>query len=598
MKGQETERKRMIKNVLLAERKIKLCAKRKRSKVCHMFRPSSWCVSFRMRPYSVGLSSLSTIFTDQTGNAGAMVDQSRQPNADPVKSAPSPSTPPLCSYYRISSNASRRDDVRQHLIRGASVPAHQTASGTTVPVPMLPSEEGCQQKQERSSSAEAVMTQARHRGADSRTATAEAAAITSKDRTRDEAATCIQASTRGHLMRKRVATKWTAVVSEEREKVGRGQGTLSSPGEGSPSRGEEAREERGQPRRHTVSTDPDDASEIDLEGPKEPNSDDRAAAAELSALETLGSAGVKAFFDSLGLVAYVEHLRTRQPSEERKMESSTELKSERGLDGSDLAKIARAPDPDAELLAIGVSARLHRVKVMTALGIKASGDRLGVECAPCRDGNASCRIRDNSLLNDALDKSRPAVAASVAMHMVRRIRQDQEAIVNASRGLTTSKRMSKLGSLVGIHGDGETEFQTSVEIPPVLTDEHTNVDRASGDTSATKKVLGSLGECEVFSVPLQLLPELEKAFSISCRVRINNKRRPHRTGLLNLSSLSGRVGLWSDHESTPKRVTPHPVQSFTQKITVWNPNEDVTRLSTPISLRKYLSVKNFKYEKK
>lgn len=331
-------------------------------------------------------------------------------------------------------------------------------------------------------------------------------------------------------------TKRSVVASETREKAGQGQRVLSSPGEGFPSRGEEAQEERGQSLRHTAYTNPDDAREIGLESPEERKTDDRTAvgeatapaAAELSALETLGPTGVKAFFDSLGLGAYAERLRI-QPSEERKMESRTEHQSERGLYGSDLAKIARAPDPDAELLAVGVTARLHRVKVMAALGIKASGHRLGVECAPCRGGKASCRLRNNSLLNDALEKGRPAVTSAVSMHMVHRIRQDQEAIVNALRGLTTSKRTSKLGSLVNAipkqaNDDGyggEVDVQTSVEIPPVLTGEHAEVDRASGNASVTRNVSGSVGECEVFSAPLQLLPELEEAFDISCRVRTN-----------------------------------------------------------------------------
>lgn len=377
--------------------------------------------------------------------------------------------------------------MRKQLIRGASSPAHQITSGATTPVPLLPSEEACQQKQERSPSAETVVIQAQTRGADYR----DRVNTTSKDRTPDEASTCIQ-----------------------------------------------GREERGQPQRHTAYINLDDASEYELESPEERNTDDRTAvgaatapaAEELSVLETLGPMGVKAFFDSLGLGAYAERLRIRQPSEEREMESSTELQSERGLNGSDLAKIARAPDPDAELLAIGVTARLHRVKVMTALGIKASGDRLGVECSPCRDGKASCRLRNNKLLNDALEKGRPAVTAAVAMHMVHRIRQDQEAIVKAFRGLTTSKRTSKLESLVntmpkqanhdGFGGEADARKY-----------EHVNVDRGSGDASTTRTVSGPVGECEVFSVPLQLLPELEEALNISCRVRTNyNNAVPTETG--------------------------------------------------------------------
>ncbi len=120
----------------------------------------------------------------------------------------------------------------------------------------------------------------------------------------------------------------------------------------------------------------------------------------LAQVEALGAVGVRAFFDSLGLGACSDRLRE-------------------SLDGAELARIARAPDPNAELLAAGVSARLHRVKLLSALGVGVPGGGSAEPPALMMDGGG------------AGGNERAPVAVVAALHMVRRLRREQGVVADA-----------------------------------------------------------------------------------------------------------------------------------------------------------------------
>ncbi|CAM9207477.1 unnamed protein product, partial [Hapterophycus canaliculatus] len=143
----------------------------------------------------------------------------------------------------------------------------------------------------------------------------------------------------------------------------------------------------------------------------------------LAQLEVLGVAGVRAFFDSLGLATCADRLRQQR--------SFTD--SVGSIDGAELAKVCRAANPDAALRAAGISARLHRVKLLSALGVGvdmttvsgggrrvaasavlSSSSALGESGATCTSGG---RGRGGSAAGTP-------VAAIVALQMVRQLRRE------------------------------------------------------------------------------------------------------------------------------------------------------------------------------
>ena len=233
------------------------------------------------------------------------------------------------------------------------------------------------------------------------------------------------------------------------------------------------------------------AGEIGSVSPDVSNQDGMAA--NLSVLETLGPAGVDAFFYFLGLGACTQRLRLRQSSSAR--EDSLETRARRGLDGADLARIILAQDPDAELLAVGVDARLHRVKVMAAFEINATG-RPGSGSAP------SCREK---YLSRPLNYPPPEIAAPITMQMIRRLRRDQIATVDAFRWFQKLQRTRDLRSVGvvrqscgGDESNGSASFRKSVELSPALMDENAgaiarleDADGVFGDASMAREASNS-----------------------------------------------------------------------------------------------------------
>lgn len=96
-------------------------------------------------------------------------------------------------------------------------------------------------------------------------------------------------------------------------------------------------------------------------------------AVDIQALENLGPTGVRALLDPLrlGAGAYGLYRRPGHAVDGIVQAGGDEIKAHEsgGINATDLARIVRSSDPNAELLAIGVGARLHRVRILSALGV-------------------------------------------------------------------------------------------------------------------------------------------------------------------------------------------------------------------------------------
>lgn len=206
-----------------------------------------------------------------------------------------------------------------------------------------------------------------------------------------------------------------------------------------------------------------------------------AARDESAQVEALGVVGVRAFFESLGLGTCTNRLR----------------ESIGGIDGAELARIARASDPDAELLAAGVSARLHRVKLLSALGV--SGEVTGVAVPST---------------SPVLEKNIPSgggggggglarVAAVAALHMVRRLRKEQ--------GFVAGVLCTRSGST-----PNRSRVELGQELPP-RADDKDAWDACGGIASGGPKETGGTGAAAPRSEGMcfvsLMLPELEEVLS-------------------------------------------------------------------------------------
>ena len=360
-------------------------------------------------------------------------------------------------------------------------------------------EDGCQRQED----ASAAVIQARVRGIRAREnakRTLEAGAITlerqknrrsSNNREEEAAATRIGAAARGRLARKR---------AEEREAT-RQRCSSSSAGslaarssiaiEADPKGGANWVPESGavvatrvQENEEFAPESPTAAAATASSGPTTAAAAAAAAASVafdgLAQVEALGVVGVRAFFDSLGLGAYSDRLRE-------------------GLDGAELARLTRAPDPDAELAAAGVSARLHRVKLLSALGVGAAGG-----------GGAVPPALALGLDEDAARNKRAPVAVMAALHMVRQLRREQGVVADALRrgcGTRASGTPARLGlGWEVVKDDGPTR-------PNGATG-------GARDTAGGGVAAASRKDASLVSV---VLPELENALSeqvqLSRRVR-------------------------------------------------------------------------------
>lgn len=221
------------------------------------------------------------------------------------------------------------------------------------------------------------------------------------DEEEEAAAVRIESAARGHLARKRAAE------------------TAGTRGESRPAPPAACRSS-------------DDPTENEAEGRNEVLGHDETAAAvapapaplppdSLAQVEALGAVGVRAFFDYLGLGGCADRLRSGGGG------------GDGAIDGAWLARIVRASDPDAELLAAGVCARLHRVKLLSVLGIgngatTASEEEVGVldkgemASAPASSGNGvPCDERCGS---GGGGGGASPVATMAVLHMVRQLRRE------------------------------------------------------------------------------------------------------------------------------------------------------------------------------
>ncbi|CAM9929921.1 unnamed protein product [Ectocarpus sp. 12 AP-2014] len=180
----------------------------------------------------------------------------------------------------------------------------------------------------------------------------------------------------------------------------------------------------------------DDPAKNEAEGRNEVLGHDETAAAvapapaplppdSLAQVEALGAVGVRAFLNYLGLGGCADRLRGGGGGG-----------GDGAIDGARLAKIARASDPDAELLAAGVCARLHRVKLLSVLGIGHGATTASEEVAGVLDGGELASASASVCGVPCGERSRGSgcccgggggaspVAAMATLHMVRQLRRE------------------------------------------------------------------------------------------------------------------------------------------------------------------------------
>lgn len=172
-----------------------------------------------------------------------------------------------------------------------------------------------------------------------------------------------------------------------------------------------------------------------------------ALAGPVGYLECLDVDGVRAWFESLGLNnrAIHRHRQSLTGAQDCDGDGASACYHEQiapDIDGAELARITRADNPHAELHAIGIRARLHRVKLLAALRVTDGG--------PCERADAVNRAsitakhhRVRFPLVDApggerrheISSTTHATPAVTALKLLKRLRREQEATAAA---LTTS----------------------------------------------------------------------------------------------------------------------------------------------------------------
>lgn len=282
----------------------------------------------------------------------------------------------------------------------------------------------------------------------------------------EAAAVRIGAAARGHLARKRaeegVAQEHCGLETKEEGQELRATGTMEATG---------AQYHQGDEDYATAAAAREKAKVM--------------AAAEASAVsdglaqvEALGVVGVRAFFDSLGLGACTNRLR----------------ESSGGIDGTELARIARAPNPDAELLTAGVSARLHRIKLLSALGVSVGVTGMAVPPQP--------PTFDEDVPGGGGDLAR--VTAIAALHMVRQLRKEQKVVAD-----------------VLCRSSGATPNQSRVELGKELPPKADVWDASDGAIGGPQETVGT-GTAAPASAGVSfvslVLPELEEVLSTQVRL--------------------------------------------------------------------------------
>lgn len=216
-----------------------------------------------------------------------------------------------------------------------------------------------------------------------------------------------------------------------------------------------------------------------------------AASDGLGQVEALGVVGVRAFFDSLGLGSCTNRLR----------------ESSGGIDGDKLARIARAPDPDAELLAAGVKARLHRVKILSALGVGVGITGGAVPSLPS--------TLDEDVPGGGGGGGLAHVTAIAALHMVRQLRKEQGVVADvllcrSSGGATQNPSRVGLGQELPPRAEGDD-----------LRSHKAAWDSSGGAIGAPKVTVGTgtaARTSEEVSFMSLVLPELEEVLSTQVRL--------------------------------------------------------------------------------
>ncbi|CAM9314335.1 unnamed protein product [Ectocarpus fasciculatus] len=226
----------------------------------------------------------------------------------------------------------------------------------------------------------------------------------------------------------------------------------------------------------------------------------------LAQLEALGAVGVRAFFDYLGLGGCADRLR------------GGDAGSSGAIDGARLAGIARASDPDAELLAAGVCARLHRVKLLSILGIghgatTASEEVVGVldegelASASASSGNAVGGVPCGERCGGSGGSGgggggsgggggASPVAAMAALQMVRQLRREL---------------------LPSAESTGPTDYNGNGATDPRGT--------GGGKTEMLENRAAARGERE--SLVSELIPELEEVLSAQLRLSTQMQKSRH-----------------------------------------------------------------------
>lgn len=375
-------------------------------------------------------------------------------------------------------------------------------------------------------------------------ARAEVSALREQQRSRDRAAARIGAVARGRLARKRgaaAAKKLLLLPSDTsavararavslsatrpfgREETGLSQKNSTNTCRTTKTRAEKVEGDAGvmasrEPSRHGLEIPGGEAAAgVAAVGP--------VAAATAVRVETLGAEAVRTFFDSLGLGACTGWLcrRPRSTSEDDGHDGKVEQGTDGTwkVDGIELARIMRAEDSDAELLAIGVNSRLHRIKIMMALGIKKDKDG---RHAANRSSIAEPRIADTAIL-----------------HMVRRLRREQLALSDTLKRLQRFVENIPAGHELGevrsawrgvdaLAGGCEerrrvftarTNFDVSIGSPAQSSSAHEYKHRITKEDGKVPMdvsrqdggVEASDGQEMPSSAPALLLPELQEAVS-------------------------------------------------------------------------------------
>lgn len=262
----------------------------------------------------------------------------------------------------------------------------------------------------------------------------------------------------------------------------------------------------------------------------------------VASLDTLGVTGVVAFFESLGLGTYTDHIRHREKKAPTFCDGEGEGGDDRGgggggsgkarmlqgVDGAELARIATAADPDAELQHIGVSARLHRVKILVALGVRtAAAASVAIKKRAVESTQGAESAENRSLLTG---KHCEESILTLSLSRKGRVRTEQ-----AERAVPGAPPSEKITPVVGntalymvqsIRREQEVmgEILRSVTAPTQVV-----VEQTTTKTAVERRMAGTGDGRGLMSVPLRLLPELEEAFSAQVRLSSQVKEHTHIT---------------------------------------------------------------------